>query len=89
MTTLKKFRFTFSYGSQQIMFSGKTDSKVSVVTLCDAFAIDGLICRDNVYEINTWCKVHSFPLRKGRVMFVEMFNDEYEEIGTRNDQKRR
>jgi hypothetical protein len=28
-------------------------------TLCDAFAIDGLICKDNLYEINTWCKVYS------------------------------
>lgn len=32
-------------------------------TLCDAFAIDGLKCRDNLYEINTWCKVYSIFLR--------------------------
>jgi hypothetical protein len=44
-------------------------------TLCDAFAIDGLLCRDNLYEINTWCKVYSVGAVGGRQLFVEMFND--------------
>ena len=54
-------------------------------TLCDAFAIDGLICRDNLYEINTWCKVYSVATRSDKVLFVEIFNDEFQEIGICND----
>ena len=32
----------------------------------NAFAIDGLICKDNVYEINTWCKVYSLSGSMGK-----------------------
>jgi len=35
------------------------------------------MCRDNLYEINTWCKVYSIILKKEKIIFVEMFNDEF------------
>ena len=56
-------------------------------TLCDAFAIDGLICKDNLYEINTWCKVYSLNYCQRKIFFIEMFNDEFEELGSANDKK--
>lgn len=57
-------------------------------TLCDAFAIDGLLCKDNLYEINTWCKVYSLNYGQRKTFFIEMFNDEFEELGSVNDKRK-
>ncbi len=71
------------FQNYEVQSAGDFQEEVSdhtvCTTLCDAFAIDGLICKDNLYEINTWCKVHSVPVdRSSSTIFVEMFNDEFE-----------
>lgn len=56
-------------------FNEEVNDHTVCTTLCDAFAIDGLLCKDNLYEINTWCKVHSIEQNAKKTFFIEMFND--------------
>lgn len=43
--------------------------------LCDAFAIDGLICKDQFYQIERVCRVHTIDTRSGKMIFVELMDD--------------